>query len=164
MEYIINETLKWHISSFNAKSSGVPEEWEPLIDEWLKKMGYRFALRSFAYPEFAAPNDKLSFLSWWENNGVAPCYKKFLLAIRLKDGKRSDVMLTDADITTWLPGDNVYDDAVFIPADMPAGEYDLQIGIIDPQSHEPKVKLAIEGKDPEGWYTIGKMKIVEPAY
>jgi hypothetical protein len=73
-------------------------------------------------------------------------------------------MLTDADITSWLPGDKVYDDAVFIPLDMPAGEYQLQIGIIDRQSHEPRVKLAIEGMDQEGWYTIGRMNIVEAAY
>jgi hypothetical protein len=127
-------------------------------------MGYRFVLRNFSYPEFAAPSEKLPFTSWWENNGVAPCYKKFLLAIRLTNGKRSDVLLTDADITTWLPGDNVFDDAVFIPADMPAGEYNIQVGIIDRQSHEPIVKLAIEGIDGEGWYTIGKMDIVEAAY
>lgn len=164
VKYIIDETLKWHISSFNAKSSGVPEEWQPLIDEWLKKMGYRFVLRSFSYPEFAAPNEKLSFTSWWENNGVAPIYKKFLLAIRLKNENKSALMITDADITTWLPGDNVYDDDVFIPLDMPSGEYDLQVGIIDRQSHKPKVKLAMEGIDPEGWYTIGKMNIVEAKY
>jgi hypothetical protein len=164
VDYIIDETLKWHISSFNAKSSGVPEEWQPQIDRWLKKMGYRFVLRNFSYPEFIAPNEKLSFTSWWENKGVAPCYKKFLLAIRLKNENRSALMLTDADITTWLPGDNVFDDAVFVPLDMPAGEYDLQIGIIDRQSHEPKVKLAIEGMDQEGWYSIGKMNIVETAY
>ncbi|MCK4344559.1 MAG: DUF4832 domain-containing protein [Bacteroidales bacterium] len=159
VDYIIDETLKWHISSFNAKSSGVPKEWWPQINRWLKKMGYRFVLRNFSYPEFIAPNDKLSFSSWWENKGVAPCYKKFLLAIRLTNEKRSEVMITEADITTWLPGDNVYDDAIFVPPDMPAGEYKLQIGIIDRQSHEPKVRLAIEGRDPEGWYTIGKLKI-----
>ena len=159
VDYIIDETLKWHISSFNAKSSGVPEEWWPQINRWLKKMGYRFVLRSFAYPEFVAPNQKLHFKSWWDNKGVAPCYKKFLLAIRLTNEKRSEVMITDADITTWLPGDNIYDDAVFIPLDMPAGEYEFQIGIVDHQTFEPKVKLAIEGKDSEGWYTIGKIKI-----
>ena len=164
VEYIINETLKWHISSFNAKSSGVPEEWQPQINEWLKKMGYRFVLRNFSYPEFAVPNEKLVFTSWWENKGVAPIYKKFLLAIRLKNENRSALMLTDADITTWLPGDNVYDDAVFIPLDMPAGEYELQVVIIDRQSHEPKVKLAIEGMDQEGWYTIGKMNINKATY
>jgi hypothetical protein len=159
VNYIIDETLKWHISSFNAKSSGVPEEWQPLIDRWLKKMGYRFVLRSFSYPEFLAPDEKLNFKSWWDNRGVAPIYKKFLLAVRLTNGKRSEVMITDADITTWLPGDNLYDDAVFIPRDMPAGIYQLQIGIVDRQTREPRVNLAIDGKDAEGWYSIGKIEI-----
>ena len=159
VNYIIDESLKWHISSFNAKSSGVPEEWQPLIDRWLKKMGYRFVLRSFSYPAFVAPNEKLDFKSWWDNKGVAPIYKKFLLAIRLTNEKRSEVMITDADITTWLPGDNLYDDAVFVPLDMPSGIYQLQIGIVDRQSHEPKVNLAIEGRDKEGWYPVGNIEI-----
>jgi len=159
VNYIIDESLKWHISSFNSKSSAVPKEWWPSVNRWLKKMGYRFVLRSFSYPAFVAPNEKLVFKSWWDNKGVAPIYKKFLLAIRLTNEKKSEVMITDADITTWLPGDNLYDDAVFVPIDMPAGIYQLQIGIVDRQSHEPKVKLAIEGRDTEGWYPVGKIEI-----
>ena len=42
---------------------------------------------------------------------------------------------------------------------MPAGEYDLQVGIVDPRTHEPKVNLAIKGRDKEGWYTMGKIKV-----
>jgi Domain of unknown function (DUF4832) len=159
VNYIINETLKWHISSFNAKSSGVPEEWRPLIDSWLKRMGYRFVLRSFSYPEYASVGEKISFLSWWENKGVAPVYKKFNLAFRLKNEKRSEIMVTDADINSWFPGDNLYDNAIFIPRDMPAGVYQLQTGIVDCQSHEPKVNLAIPGRDPDGWYPLGSIEI-----
>lgn len=159
VNYVIDETLKWHISSFNAKSSAVPEEWKPLIDRWLKRMGYRFVLRSFSYPEFVSPNGKLAFQSWWDNRGVAPIYKKFLLAVRLTNDKRTEIMISDADITSWLPGDNLYDDAVFIPPDMPPGIYQLQIGIVDRQSHEPGVNLAIGGRTPEGWYRLGKIEI-----
>jgi hypothetical protein len=159
VNYIIDETLKWHISSFNAKSSGVPEEWRPLIDRWLRKMGYRFVLRSFSYPEFVTPGEGLNFKSWWDNKGVAPIYKKFLLAIRLTNDKRSEVIITDADINSWFPGDNLYDDAIFVPRDMPAGIYQLQIGIVDRQSHEPKVNLAIKGRDTDGWYPVGKIEI-----
>ena len=63
------------------------------------------------------------------------------------------------DIKTWLPGDNLYDNSVLIPSDMPHGRYDLQIGIIDPLSGKPKVKLAISGKQPDGWYHLGKITI-----
>jgi hypothetical protein len=159
VKYIFDQSLKWHISSFNAKSSPVPKEWGDLVNDWLKKMGYRFVLRNFSYPESIAPNEKLSFTSWWENKGVAPCYKKFLLAIRLTNQNRTEVMITDADITSWLPGDNLYDDAIFIPSDLPAGEYQIQISIIDRQLHQPKVKLAIEGRDSKGWYTLGKLTV-----
>lgn len=50
VNYIFEQALKWHISSFNAKSSPVPKEWGALVDEWLKKMGYRFVLRKFTFP------------------------------------------------------------------------------------------------------------------
>jgi hypothetical protein len=157
VKYIFEQTLKWHISSFNAKSSPVPEEWSDLVDDWLKKMGYRLVLRKFTYPESIRPNEKLSFTSWWENKGVAPCYKKFLLALRLKSDNRTEILCTDADITSWMPGDNLYNDAVFLPKDIPAGEYQIQISIVDPRSYVPRVQLAIEGKDDEGWYDLGSL-------
>jgi len=144
---------------FNAKSSPVPNEWWPSVNKWLKKMGYRFVLRKFTYPAALKPNSKLSFTSWWENKGVAPCYKKFPLALRLKSDEKTEILVTNADIRTWLPGDNLYDDTVLVPSYMPPGEYDLQIGILNPLSNKPKVKLAISGKDPDGWYYLGKIKI-----
>ncbi|MCK4293633.1 MAG: DUF4832 domain-containing protein [Planctomycetes bacterium] len=159
VDHIINESLKWHISSFNAKSSPVPEQWRPSVNQWLKKMGYRFVLRKFSYPAALKPNGKLSFSSWWENKGVAPCYRRFPLALRLKNDERGEILITGADITTWLPGDIIYDDAVLLARDMPSGEYDLQIGILDPLSEKPKVKLAISGRQPSGWYYLGKINI-----
>jgi hypothetical protein len=159
VDYIIEQSLKWHISSFNNKSSAVPAEWEPQVKQWLNRMGYRFVLRRFAYPDRVAPQGRLAFQSWWENKGVAPCYRQFPLALRLRGEKRREVLLTGADIRTWLPGDAVYDDAVFVPADMPAGTYDLQIGVVDPRTQKPAVKLAIEGIDGEGWYTLGTIEV-----
>ena len=160
VKYIFDQSLKWHMSSFNAKSSPVPEEWQDLVDDWLKKMGYRFVLKRFTFPSKVRQNGKLDFTSWWDNKGVAPCYKDFALAIRLKNNENEQVFITNADIRTWLPGDNVYDNRVFIPLDMKHGTYDLQVGIIDAVNSAPKVKLAIEGIDEEGWYTLGKTEIV----
>ena len=160
MDYIIDQSLKWHISSFNAKSSAVPEEWWPSVNRWLKKMGYRFVLRNFSYPASVGQNGKVSFKSWWENKGVAPCYKDFWLAFRLKSDTEK-VFITDADISSWLPGDIVYDNEFFIPEDLPTGVYDLQVGIIDKIDQKPVVNLAIEGRDSKGWYLLGKIKIVE---
>ncbi len=159
VDYIIDQSLKWHISSFNGKSSAVPDEWWPQVNRWLKKMGYRFVLRKFTYPAVLHPQEKLAFTSWWENKGVAPCYKRFRLALRLKGSARTMVFPTDADVRGWLPGDNLYDSAVFLPADAPAGDYELAIGLLDPASDEPRVKLAIDGMASDGWYPLGRLKV-----
>jgi hypothetical protein len=159
VDHIIAESLKWHISSFNAKSSPVPEQWRPSVDAWLRVMGYRFILRKFTYPETVKAGEKLAFTSWWENAGAAPCYRKFPVALRLKSDGKTEILTTGADITSWLPGDNLYDDAVNVPADAPPGEYDLQIGILDPRPNKPTVKLAIAGRDPDGWYLLGRITV-----
>ncbi len=161
VNYIVDQSLKWHITSFNAKSSAVPPQWQPVVDRWLKKMGYRFVLRRFTYPASVGLQGKIAFTTWWENKGVAPCYHRFPLALRLKGAGAERVVLTDADIRNWLPGDDIYDSAVFVPPGLPAGNYDLSIAIVDPVSHAPTVKLAIAGIEDNGWYPLGAIR-VEP--
>lgn len=162
VKYIFDQSLKWHMSSFNAKSSPVPEEWNDLVDDWLKKMGYRFVLRRFTYPKEVKQNGKLQFTSWWENKGVAPCYKDFIPAIRLKSkGNEAVVVIPDVRLKGWLPGDIVCDDAVFVPLELPAGTYDLQIALVDRQKHRPRINLAVEGRTSDGWYQLGKITVTE---
>jgi hypothetical protein len=159
IDHIIDESLKWHISSFNAKSSPVPQEWWPQVNRWLKKMGYRFVLRKFTYPKNIEPGDQLTFTSWWDNKGVAPCYRKFPLAFRLKNSSRSEVLLTAAVITTWMPGDSLFDGSVAVPVDLSAGDYALELGLLDPLTRMPKVRLAIEGRGDDGWYRLGTIVV-----
>lgn len=164
VKYIFDESLKWHISSFNPKSSPVPKEWEPLVNEWLKKMGYRFVLRRFTYPRSIDRKEKFSFESWWDNKGVAPCYIDFPLVIRFRNNRYTASLITDADIRKWMPGDNVYNSGVFLPYGMPAGEYDIEMAVLNKITQpgvmpKPAVSLAIEGKTSDGWYSIGKIQV-----
>ncbi|MGW8180253.1 MAG: DUF4832 domain-containing protein, partial [bacterium] len=163
VDRIIDESLKWHISSFNSKSSAVPKEWEQNVDRWLKRMGYRFVLRKFTYPARVEPNGTISFTSWWDNKGVAPCYKPFLLALRIRGPEFEEVLLTDADITSWLPGDNLYDDTVFLPISAAAAEYELELAIVD-KTLQPAINLAIEGRREDGWYKLGELTVVPRAW
>jgi hypothetical protein len=153
--YIIDQSLKWHISSFNTKSSAVPEAWWPQVNRWLRGMGYRLALRKLTYPTHLRAGGVLPFTTWWENLGVAPCYHRFRFALRLKGGRRSWVLPTDADIRGWLPGDALHDGAVGIPPEVPPGEHELQVAVIGTTSERPKVHLAIAGEQDDGWYTMG---------
>jgi len=159
IDHIIDESLKWHISSFNAKSSAVPGEWWPQVNRWLKRMGYRFVLRKFTYSRIIRPGGQLAFTSWWDNKGVAPCYRKFPLALRLKNSQRTEVLLTDADITTWLPGDSLCDRSIPVAADLAAGDYELALAILDSRTKLPNVRLAIAGRTEDGWYPLGTIKV-----
>ncbi|HVN82818.1 MAG TPA: DUF4832 domain-containing protein [Terriglobia bacterium] len=159
IDYIIDQSLKWHISSFNAKSSAVPNDWWPQVNRWLKHMGYRLVLRKFTYPSIASPGGKLAFTSWWENKGVAPCYHFFPLALRVQSPRQAEILVTQADIRSWLPGDSLYDDAVFLPADLAPDDYDLSLALLDPWTRKPKVKFANAGMQADGWYPLGKIKI-----
>jgi len=159
VDYIIDQSLKWHISSFNAKSSPVPEEWWPQVNRWLKKMGYRFVLRRFAYPSNVKPGGVLAFESWWENRGVAPCYRRFPLALRIKNDTHEFILTTKADIRDWLPGDNLYDDKVSVPSNVPEGQYRLAIALLDENASSPVIKLAIAGIGKDGWYDMGGITV-----
>jgi hypothetical protein len=57
-------------------------------------MGCRLVLRKFTYPAVVRPREKLSFTSWWENKGVAPCCRKFTLALRLSNGQQTAMLAT----------------------------------------------------------------------
>lgn len=39
------------------------------------------------------------------------------------------------------------------------GEYNIQIGIVNPETQKPEVNLAIKDRTPDGWYRLGKIKI-----
>jgi len=159
ISYIIDQAVKWHVSSFNAKSSAVPVEWRPQVNEWLNRMGYRFVLRRFTYPATVDASRKLAFTSWWENKGDAPAYRRYPLALRLKSDSYSAVLLTGADVRTWMPGDNLYNNAVFVPASMPDGDYQIDIALVDATARVPKIKLAIAGMEPDGWYPLGTIHV-----
>ena len=159
VNYIMEQAIKWHVSSFNAKSSAVPKSLQAEVDRWLNKMGYRFVLRRLTYPEAVGPNRKLAFTSWWENDGDAPSYRKFPLAFRLNNDRQTVILPTAADIRRWMPGDNLYNDSIFIPADLPDGEYTLSIAIVDPVNLRPKVRLGIQNMEADGWYPMGKINV-----
>ena len=159
VQAIFDQALKWHVSSFNAKSSPVPKVLQPLVDQWLLKMGYRLVLRKFEYPAVVTQQGKLPVLALMENVGVAPLYKDFKFAVRLKGAQRALVLPTSADPRQWLPGDNVHLQDLFIPHNLPAGSYAVEVAIVSPDSLQPRVLLAIEGADSEGWYTMGKVEV-----
>ena len=159
VEYIVEQSLKWHISSFNAKSSPVPGGWKGIVDSWLKRMGYRLAPRKIEYSGTVTAGGRLEYASWWENLGVAPCYRPHPLAFRLTDGSRRWVVSTAHDMRLLLPGDSLVNGSVALPGNLPAGDYALQWAMLGTHDGEPAIRFAVEGRRQDGWYDLGGLKV-----
>jgi hypothetical protein len=162
IDLILKKGLEWHVSVLNAKSSPIPTEWRPRVDEFLMKIGYRFVLRQMTHATETSPGLKLSLRSRWENVGVAPIYHNWPLAYRLRSVGDHIVArwASTADLRRWLPGvPHEVEDVVSLPEDVPDGSYVLDVAILDQGGHAPFVDLAIEGKRQDRWYPISTVMI-----
>ena len=158
IDYIIEQSLKWHVSSFNGKSSTIPFEWYPKIQEWLKKMGYRFAVRTIDYPAVFMQGNVNSIEMWVENRGVAPIYNRLPVRFRLKKDEEEYILDTSIDICKWMPGDTYENITLGLPKDAKKGCYNLEIKIGGFDDY-PLVKLATETTHSDGWYYLGETEI-----
>jgi hypothetical protein len=165
IEFIMNEALRWHISIFNNKSSSIPPRWWGELEEFIKKMGYRFVINYITLPANVKSGEKLHIESEWENLGVAPPYRNYLISFKLipKDRRSQSINIQDpssnTDLRDWLPGIHTLNLDLEIPSDIKPGRYNLALALIDPFSKEVAVKLAIEGRDSQGWYNLSEVEI-----
>jgi Domain of unknown function (DUF4832)/Beta-galactosidase len=161
VNYVIGEALRWHVSTVNVKSSAIPKAWKSQFEEFERKMGYRFALRRAEWTDDVSAGQAIGLKTWWVNEGVAPIYQPFILAFRLSSPESSVVIRTGADLRKWLPGDAVFEDPVFAPEDLKPGNYELSVAMLDPQTLQPGIRLAIEGRGADGWYRLGRLHVNE---
>jgi len=159
VHYILSEALRWHVSTVNVKSSAIPKAWKTEFEDFERKMGYRFALRRAEWQDQVGAGEAIHLKTWWVNEGVAPVYRLFVLAFRLSSRDHSAVIRTEADLRKWVPGDAVFEDPVFVPGDLPAGDYQVSVGILDPITLQPAIRLAIEDRGDDGWYALGKIRV-----
>jgi hypothetical protein len=159
LDYVLEQALLWHTSTFSNKGTPVPEEYKPAVEKWLKKLGYRFALRNANYPGTASPGDTLQICLWLENCGVAPIYRKYPFTLRLKGEHQTADHATADDIRNWLPGDIIVYDDWALPDNLRPGTYLLQAGIVTPVPGMKAIKFACDAPEDGGFYTIGKVVI-----
>lgn len=159
LDYIIEQALRWHASSVNIKSSPIPSEWKQKFEEFQKKMGYRFILRRFELPKVIKSGAMMPVSMWWLNKGVAPVYEEYWLALELRSPETSAVLRTPADVRKWLPGDALYEGSLFVPPTLKPGKYRLRTALLDPRTSEPAIRLAIAGRQPDGWYDLGEVEL-----
>lgn len=159
VDCILEQALLWHTSTFSNKGTPVPEQYKPAVERWLKKLGYRFAIRNSNFPGTASPGDTLQLCLWLENCGVAPLYRNYPFTLRLKGGHETIDCVAGGDVRDWLPGDIVVNADWTLPTGLQPGAYLLQAGIVTPVPGMPAVLFACDAPQDEGFNTIGKIVI-----
>jgi hypothetical protein len=161
VDYILSEALRWHVTELNNGSEAIPEPWWPKVQEFEKKMGYRLRLAALEHPAKVRAAGQMSIRMDWENEGVAPSYLNYPPAIMFRSEKdgRTWVVETGQDITGWLPGPVNVQSSLNLPADMPSGEYELCVGLLDPNTGKPGIKLANTGLGEDGWYSLSRIVV-----
>jgi len=122
-------------------------------------MGYRFILRRVEYPRSAKAGQMMPVHMWWLNAGVAPVYREYWLALQMQSSEGSTVIRIPVEVRRWLPGDAVFDGTLYVPEMLKPGTYKVRVAMLDPRTGTPAIRLAIQGRQPDGWYELGSLDV-----
>jgi len=181
LRYIFNYALATHASVVNNKSAPLPsgDEVRSELERFLKRLGYRFVLREVRHPASVRAGARLSIRSVWQNTGSAPCHRPYRVCWRLRSRGRTALLPSAHTVRQWMPGQvevfteeflksppdlpngplNRCTDELALPADLPSGQYDLDVAIVYPSGKRPILRLAIQGRREDGWYAVSKLRV-----
>ena len=159
----IPTSLQWaldiHATFIGNKDHSFPTSYKEHIKETLKKLGYRLVLRKLEHPDSVGAGENLNLQLEFENIGVAPPYRDYYLAVRLKQGSITEKIISDTSVKFWLPGTHNIELSVSVPSSLSSGSYDLAIGIVSPYTDEPILLMPIQGRESSGWHPLSTITI-----
>ncbi|MCF8778290.1 DUF4832 domain-containing protein [Vibrio sp. IRLE0018] len=160
----VQASLDWalaqHASSLNLKSKPIPDEYRPLLDEALTKLGYRLRIERLSHQQQLTAGSTWVVDTQFVNEGVAPPYIERYIAYRLVDDSEQVhyMAISDYDVKAMLPGKHPTRTSLTLPRTLPLGEYSVEIALIDSHGDLP-LQLANDGKQLSGWYRLSRLII-----
>lgn len=135
-------------------------------DLTLKTMGYRFILHLVKHPQRVAAGESLPVEMVWGNEGAAPFYYPWPLELSLTGSKGHIAHKTTLpeDIRTWQPGKKTINYVMDIPPDLKQGKYNLCVAILNPDTGEPSINLAIGDRRPDGRYQLDQIIVSQSGH
>jgi hypothetical protein len=151
-----------HLTFINDNLGNVPEDQMPKLEKLARLAGYRFVLREISHPAEVAPGARLTVRMKCSNVGVGRLIRAHPMVLYLLDGEgriAAQETQADVDVSTWLPGDHDAVGGLEIPASLPAGEYRLGLALVDPETKEPAIRLAVEVPAPDRLHEISRVSV-----
>jgi hypothetical protein len=158
----IDSGMAWHGSTVNLKyHDSLPDAYWPYVLEWQRKLGYRFVLDSISNVGAITPDNNVIITTNWTNAGVAPVYKGYRLAFRLRSASDAIAVteITNANLKLWLPGEYQRLDTLVIADTASLDSYIIDVAILDVSADTAIIKLAIPGLRSDGWYPVSTLRI-----
>jgi hypothetical protein len=162
IRHIFDYALNYHVSYLNNKSARIPEGTYHEIERFLRKIGYRLVLRQMEHRKVTSCGSLFPVFMIWDNVGVAPPYRDYLLALRFShsSSKEKLVLIGETSIKDWLPGEIEVTESFQLPGTLKTGRYQIAVAVIDPGTGEPIIRLAITGRAEDGWYPLSEVDVI----
>jgi|APTNR8051073442_1049403.scaffolds.fasta_scaffold00131_7 hypothetical protein len=124
-------------------------------------LGYNYHLLRVDWPETAALGATIPVTLALTNSGAAPCYHPFRveLALCAADGTPHWRVALTNDLRALVPGWHAEWTATLLPTGLTAGTYSLRVGIRDPRTGEPGVRIQSVGEDVHQRIVVGDIVI-----
>ena len=144
LEQTVELVRKSHTTFLGPKYAD--SQYKDGYDKVLLNMGYRLWISEAAWKR-EGQEDCLCLT--WNNDGVAPFYKKWPVYLYLEDPSGNTVEKTEINmlLSSVLPDTQLITRTVFETRDIPAllkEGYALSVGIEDPMTEKPGVRLAMD--------------------
>jgi len=144
-----------HYSFINAHyNTEVNNDWQDggCMDNIKRNLGYRFVLQNASLPNNVVKGTDLNIVLNIKNAGYASPYNKRTVKLVLRNTKTNEVRSFDlvTDVRRWYSGDNKVTEAVKIPSDLPAGDYEMLLNLPDAYasiSTKPEFSIRLANND-----------------
>lgn len=166
----INNAVAWHASNINSKLGAIPQSIRNDLSYLAKKLGFRLVLWSASHSPQVTAGKNLNVSMTWENKGIAPAYRDFRVAFRLKNSSGNIVTgssaISNLSVKGWLPGSPFYKTAIYkVPTGIPAGTYTLETGVVFHKALDTVLPIVVDQRNSDFWVPIGtrSLKVNAPS-
>jgi hypothetical protein len=166
----LNLVLDWHANYAHFYTDAIAYKLEVSQDQkFLERglriggLGYRFVPTSLSWPGELPAGNRMVVRQTWVNRNVGRLYLQHPLKLYLTDPQGTEKFSevdSSFDERGWVADEPHTLMSVFhLPKDLPAGSYDVRVALVDGKG-KPRIALGIEGRDAEGRYKIGQIRVL----
>jgi hypothetical protein len=123
-----------------------------------KATGYRLKIINGQAPDTLVKNKAFTIKTVWQNTGIAPSYDNWSVVFELQNTSNAVVWSGTSTrvLRLFLPAVTgaTTTDNFTLTNTVPAGTYKLVVRVKDPANYRPNIRLAVNGRNADGSYTM----------